>query len=496
MRQTKYLFLISVFCTGCVQVAPKYQKPALIVPPAPKFQELTGSDEWKTAAPADAVLKGKWWEVFGDPLLNKLEEQVDVGNYNVRQIEAQFRQARALLLVNSAALYPTIGTTSSISQTDRGANAGGRGFGSSFNTPFSASWEPDLWGRLHTIIEGNTANAQVFAADIENIRLSVHASVAISYFSLLANDMQLELLNSTIDAYQKFLTLTMNRFNGGVASKVDVTLAQTQVYNTQAQATDLAVQRNQLEHAIAVLLGQNPAGFSIPRGKIAAPPPPIPVALPSQLLERRPDIAAQERLVAAANANIGLAKIAFYPSITLNASTGLSSGSLLSLLSWASRTWSAGPNASQTLFDFGRRDAQLLQVQAAYDSTVATYRQLVLTSFQQVEDNLSTLRVLAHESEIQDKAVASAEQSLALETERYKAGTDSYLNVITTQTITLAGERAAVTLLGRRMTAAINLILALGGGWDASSLPTLQQIKDPALADPANTYKVAQTQTH
>ncbi|HXJ40832.1 MAG TPA: efflux transporter outer membrane subunit [Bryobacteraceae bacterium] len=493
--QKKLLIFTSLFCSGCVQVAPKYQKPVMPVPPPPQFQELAGSEQWKTAAPGDAVLKGKWWEAFGDPELNKLEELVAVNNFNVKQVEAQFRQARALMLQSNSNLYPTVGTTPGINQTDRGGNAGGRGFASTFSIPFSASWEPDLWGRLHTIIEGNTANAQVFAADIENIRLSVQAALAINYFTLLGNDMQLELLNDTIDAYQKFLTLTINRFNGGVASKVDVTLAQTQVLTTQAAATDLAVQRNTLEHAIAVLIGQAPAGFSIAHGKIAAIPPPIPVGLPSQLLERRPDIAAQERLVAAANANIGLAKIAYYPTVTLSASTGLSSNSLWSLLSWASRTWSAGPAASQTLFDFGRRDAQLLQTLAAYDAVVAVYRQLVLTAFQQVEDNLSTLRVLAQESEQQTQATATAEQSLALETERYKAGTDSYLNVITTQAIALASERTGVTLLQRRMTAAVNLILALGGGWDTSTLPTPDQIKAPAMADPANTFKVAQPKT-
>ena len=256
------------------------------------------------------------------------------------------------------------------------------------------------------------------------------------------------------------------------------------------------MQRHQLEHAIAVLTGQAPAGFSIPRSKIAGPPPPIPVGIPSQLLERRPDIASSERSIAVANANIGLAKIAFYPSVTLSVSTGVTSPSLFSLLSWASRTWSAGPNANQVLFDFGRRDAQMQLTQAAYDAQVANYRQTILNAFQQVEDNLSNLRVLAEETDQQARAVAAAEQSLNLQTERYKGGTDSYLNVITTQTILLQAQRNAVTLLQRRMQSAVNLILALGGGWDSSVLPTLPQIKDPAMANPANTIKVSMPATH
>ncbi|MCU1326581.1 MAG: efflux system, outer rane lipoprotein NodT family [Bryobacterales bacterium] len=491
-RSPKYLILISVFCVGCRNIAPRYVKPPLTVPPPQQFQELTGSDEWKTATPSDDLMKGKWWEVFNDPLLSQLEEKVAVDNFNVKVIEAQFRQARAIVLASSANLDPTISTQPSVNQTIRGSNSGRLGFGSSFGLPFLANWEPDLWGRLRTIIEGNTATAQIRAADLENIRLSLQATLALSYFNIQANDMQYALLMDTLNLYEQFLTLTVNRFNGGVASRVDVTLAQTQVYTTQAAATDLQVQRSQLEHAIAVLTGQNPAGFSIPRGRISAPPPPIPVALPSQLLERRPDIAAQERAIAVANATIGLAKIAFYPTLNLSVNTGLTSPSLLSLLSWASRTWSAGPNANQILFDFGRRDAQMTAALAGYDAQVAAYRQVILSAFQQVEDNLSNLRVLAQEAEQQNRAVGSAEQSLNLQTERYKAGTDSYLNVITTQTILLQAQRNAVTLLQRRMQSAVNLILALGGGWDSSVLPTLPQIKDPAMGNPVNTIKVSQ----
>jgi NodT family efflux transporter outer membrane factor (OMF) lipoprotein len=340
-------------------------------------------------------------------------------------------------------------------------------------------------------VESTNASTQAQAALLENVRLTLQSTLAASYFGLLGSDMQLSLLNDTIAAYQTYLTLTNNRFNGGVASKADVSLAETQLYTAQASAVDVAVARNNFEHAIAVLTGRAPSELSIARGKISGPPPPIPVGVPSALLERRPDVAAQERNMMVANANIGLQETAFYPTLTLSASAGLSSGSALNLFSYASRLWSAGPSLSQTLYDAGRRNAQMRGVEAAYDATVASYRQTVLTAFQQVEDNLSALRVLAEESTLQDRAVASADQSLQLETERYKAGTDSYLNVILVQTIALNNQRTAVTLLQRRLTSAVALIAALGGGWDQKYLPTDQDLRNPDLRNPANTKKVA-----
>jgi NodT family efflux transporter outer membrane factor (OMF) lipoprotein len=309
---------------------------------------------------------------------------------------------------------------------------------------------------------------------------------------LLGTDMQIALLNQTDEAYQKNLDLTVNRFNGGVAAKSDVTLAQTQLYTTQAEATDEQTTRDQLEHAIAVIIGVSPAELTIPPGKIQGPPSPVPTAVPSILLERRPDVAAQERLIAAANANNGIAQTAYYPTLSLSASAGLLSPNLQSLFTWASRTWSTGPGVSQTLFDFGRRDAVVQQMRANYDAAVAAYRETVLTAFQQVEDNLSDLRVLAQEADQEKQAVDAAEISLALEIERYKAGTDSYLNVITTQTLALGDERTAVTILQRRLTSAVALISALGGGWDASTLPTPDQMRSAALGETANTTKVAQ----
>jgi NodT family efflux transporter outer membrane factor (OMF) lipoprotein len=491
MRNSLKILIPSVlFCSACA-VGPKYQAP--VVPAPPAFKEFAGNDQWKTATPSDGLLKGKWWEIFGDPKLNELEERVSTNNFSVKQAEAQFRASRSLVLGNRANYYPTIGSNPGITQGDNGGS-GGRGGGttSNFQLPFTASWEPDFWGRVRLAVENANANAQVSAADLENARLSLQGTLAIDYFNLLSTDMQIALLDDTIKAYQTNLTLTNNRFQGGVAAKSDVTLAQTQLYTTQASRTDLLTTRNQLEHAIAVIAGMAPAELSIAQGKIAGPPPPIPTELPSVLLERRPDIAAQERLIAAANAQIGITQTAYYPTLTLSATAGLTNGNLGSLFTYASRLWSVGPSLSETLFDFGRRGAAVQGAQANYDAAVAAYRETVLTAFQQVEDNLSNLRVLAQEAQETALAVQAAEQSLVLETERYKAGTDSYLNVITTQTITLSDERTAVILLGRRMTSAVNLIVALGGGWDKSDLPKPDQIRSKGMGDPAYTQKVAQ----
>jgi NodT family efflux transporter outer membrane factor (OMF) lipoprotein len=479
------LLLTALFTTAC-QIGPKYQAPVAPAPPA--FKEFAGSEEWKTATPSDGKLQGKWWQAFNDPQLNELEEHVAVDNFNVKQAEAQFRIARAIILGDRASYYPTIGSSPSINQGDTV-----RGTSSNFSLPASATWEPDFWGRVRLSVEGANANAQFSAAELENMRLSLQGTLAIDYFNLLSTDMQIKLLDDTIAAYQKNLTLTINRFNGGVAGKSDVTLAQTQVFTTQASRTDLTASRNQLEHAIAVITGRAPSELNIPPGAITAlQPPTIPLAIPSALLERRPDIAAQERLIAAANASVGLAQTAFYPTLTLGATAGLANGNLGKLFTWGSRVWSAGPSVSQTLFDFGKRDASVVSAQASYDSSVQAYRQTVLTAFQQVEDNLSNLRVLAQEAQEIAAAVQAAEQSLQLEIERYKAGTDSFLNVITTQTIALGDERSAVVLLGRRMVSAVNLMVALGGGWDTSTLPSPDQIRSKGMADPKNVEKVAQ----
>ena len=479
-RHWKTLVLVSLLCSGCT-IGPKYQRPLAQTPPA--LKEMAGNDQWKMATPGDGLLKGKWWEIFGDPELNRLEELVNIDNQNVKQAEAQFRQARALVAANRANYYPTIGTTPAVSQSYAGANSGRGVAGSSqsFSLPATATWEPDLWGRVRLSVENAVNNAQVSAADLENIRLSQQALLATDYFLLAAQDMQIGVLSDTIKAYDQNLQLTMNRYAGGVASKSDITLAQTQLAGAKAQSTDMHIARAQDEHAIAMLTGQPPASLEIGHSTIAGPPPPIPLAVPSLLLERRPDIAASERLVAAANANVGLAETAYYPTLTLSASPGFLSTDLATLFAYASRSWSTGGSLSQTLFDFGRRGAALASSEAAYDATVAAYRQTVLSAFQEVEDDLGSLRYLAEESVQEQDAVVASQQALNLELERYRAGTDSYLNVITTQIIALGDQQTAITILQRRMTSAVDLVKALGGGWDASTLPSGNALRAVAL---------------
>ena len=484
-RLSRIVVFASLLCSGCT-IGPKYQRPVATTPVA--LKEMVGNDQWKMATPSDGLLKGKGCEIFGDPQLNRLEELVSVNNQNVKLAEAQFRQARALVAANHANYYPTIGSAPAITQNDAGRNTGrGNGTSQSFSLPATATWEPDLWGRVRLSVENAVNNAQVSAADIENIKLSQQALLATDYFLLAAQDMQLKVLSDTIAAYDKNLQLTINRYNGGVASKSDITLAQTQLAGAKAQSTDIHIARSQDEHAIAMLTGQAPASLDIGPTTIAGPPPPIPMAVPSQLLERRPDIAANERQVAAANANVGIAETAYYPTLTLSATPGLLASNLANLFSYASRSWSAGPSLSQTLFDFGRRGAALQGAEAEYDGTVAAYRQTVLSAFQEVEDDLASLRYLAEEAVQEQEAVVASQQALALELQRYRAGTDSYLNVITTQIIALGDQQTAITILQRRMTAAVDLVKALGGGWDASSLPSVNVLRSVSVADPKST---------
>jgi NodT family efflux transporter outer membrane factor (OMF) lipoprotein len=487
VSQTALLLLL--ICAGC-RVGPTYTRPSAPVPPA-----FTENDQWKTAHPNDGELRGNWWEMFNDPKLNELEQMVNPSNQTVKQAEAQFRQARALVALNRAQYFPTIGAAPAIStglsstRAGSGTAVASRGVTTQYTLPLSVSWEPDLWGRVRLAVENASASAQASAADLENVRLSLQTELATDYFLLRGIDMQLALLNSNITGYERALQLTINRFNGGVASKTDVLQAQTQLDSTKAQATDLGVTRAQDDHAIAVLTGRPPEQLAIPLGDIKGLPPPIPAAVPSQLLERRPDIAGAERRVAAANAEIGLAQTAFYPTLSLTGSAGFTASSFLNWFTWPSRFFSVGPALSQTLFDFGRRRAQVQISEAAYDALVAAYRQTVLGAFQEVEDNLAALRILEQEAAQQQSAVTASEQSLQLEIDRYKAGTVSYLDVITSQTIALTNERAAVTILRNRMTAAVQLIKGAGGGWNASTLPSPDALRSPATADPS---KVAQ----
>jgi NodT family efflux transporter outer membrane factor (OMF) lipoprotein len=466
---------VCLMFSGCA-IGPRYTRPPAPVPDT--FKELADNDQWKMATPRDDQAKGHWWEIFGDSELDELESLVEVDNQNVKQAEAQFREARAAVLGNRANAYPRIGVGPTITRTSTGSSGGkGSGTFTTFALPLDVSWEPDLWGRVRLAVEGAVGQAQVSAADLENVRLSEQALLAVDYFSLSAEDMQEALLADTIDAYRRNLQLTTDRYNGGVASRSDLTLAQAQLASATAQSTDLHAVRAQFEHAIATLTGRPPSELRIGPRRIDGPPPPMPIVVPSELLERRPDIAASERLIASANANVGLAMTAYYPTLQLSASPALFAQSVASLFSWAGRNLSASAQLSHTVADFGRRRAALEGAQASYDGAVAGYRQTVLSAFQEVENDLASLRYLAEEAGQQEQAVAAAQQSLNLELDRYRAGTESYLNVITTQIILLNDQQTAVSILQRRLSAAVDLIKAVGGGWDASMLPTPEALR-------------------
>ena len=481
---------------GCV-VGPDYMRPPTAAPEV--YKETPG---WKVAQPRDELSRGAWWEIYNDPKLNALEEQVDINNQNIAVAEAQFRQALALVQEARAAYFPTVtggaswtrlqnsGTVGTISPTTTSGGASGTagtsGRGTSKVSPgpppitefllnSDLTWEPDLWGKVRRQVESSRASAQASAADLEGVRLSARATLAQSYFQLRTVDDLKRLLNNTAADYQKILVFTKNQYAQGVASLGDVSIAEAQLKSTQAQAIDLGVQRAQLEHAIALLIGKSPSVFAIPEARQTLRVPAVPFGMPSELLERRPDIAAAERNMAAANALIGVALSAYYPTITLSASGGFETSSLAKWLTWPSRIWSLGAAASETLLDFGLRAGQTAAARAAYDASVATYRQTVLTGFQQVEDNLAALGILKEEGQVQDEAVQASRKSLAVSTNQYKAGILSRIALLVVETQTLANERTAITILGNRMSANVLLIEALGGGWKSSDLPPVGQ---------------------
>jgi len=459
-------------------VGPKYRQPSTPVPaefkeqPPESFKE---SDGWKRSQPADQALRGKWWELFGDSKLNELEEQVTISNQDLKVAEARFREARAMIRFNRASQFPTISVGPSVSSLRDSAHRPFFASSSSptgdFVLPFDLSYELDVWGRVRRTVAAAREEAQASAADLETVRLSLHAELAFDYLELRAADAEKQLLDDTVKAYVDGLKLTTNRYEGGAAPRSDVEQAKTQLASTQAQDTDVGVQRAQFEHAIAVLAGKPPADLSIPPAPLDTQPPIVPIGLPSQLLERRPDVAASERRVAEANEQIGIARAAFFPTLMLGASAGLEGTSLLNWFNWPSRFWAVGPSMVQTLFDAGRRRATSDAALASYDASVASYRETALTAFQQVEDNLAALRILEQESKEQREAVAAAEESLRIFTNRYKGGIDTYLQVITAQTATLTNQRTEVDIRRRRMEASVLLIKALGGGWDKTSLP-------------------------
>lgn len=457
-------------------IGPDYVKPGVVAPQG--YKEVSPENgQWKTATPRDQASRGQWWTVFEDPILNGLEEQVVRSNQSLAAAQAQYRQARALAQAANSGYLPIVTAGASVSRFRRSANAYNStpatiGPANDFALPLDVSWEADIWGRVRRSVESAQASAQAAAAEVEAIRLSIQAELAIDYFLLRGIDSERDLLARTIVAYAKAHELTVNRHDGGVASDADVAQAETQLRTAQAQAVDLRVQRVQLEHAVALLIGKAPAEFSLPMADSNPLPPAVPVGVPSELLERRPDIASAERQVAAANAQIGVAKAAFYPTLSLGATAGFESSKVSNWLLWPSRFWSLGPELAVTLFDGNRRAALSDQAQAAYDVTVAGYRQTVLTAFQDVEDNLAALAILAEEARIQDGAVKSAQRSLALATNRYTAGAASYLDVVIAQTFALGNERTAVDISRRRMTASVRLIKALGGDWNVADLPT------------------------
>lgn len=468
------LFFLSAIATlqlcGCT-VGPTYRRPVAEVPTA--YKEL---GNWKEARPNDQHLGGNWWEMFQDPQLNALERQVNISNQNLKAAEAQYTQARAALRYNRAAYFPTI---------DGGVNASRNRISNNrppvlatngvtyndFQVPFELSYEVDVWGRIRRTVESYRDQAQASAADLATVNLSMHAQVALFYFQARVLDAQEQLLNSTVTQYEQALELIQNRYAGGIASDLEVQQAKTQLETTRAQAIDVGVARAQYEHAVAILIGKPPADFSLAALPLTTPPPPIPAGLPSELLERRPDIAAAERRMASANAQIGVAKAAYYPTISLGATGGFESGVITTLISGPSALWSVGGSAIAPIFDAGRRKANVDQAIAAYDQNVANYRETVLTGFQQVEDNLAALRILQHEAQVQENAVVAAQKYLELANSRYTGGVTSYLEVTTAQSAALSDELTAVNILGRRMVDAVTLVQALGGGWYRSSLP-------------------------
>jgi NodT family efflux transporter outer membrane factor (OMF) lipoprotein len=478
--------LSMTFVTGCM-VGPKYHVPAAPAQAPPinykespaQFQD---SDGWKVAQPQDAMLRGKWWEIYNDLELNALEDQLNIDNQNIKQYFENFMEARSLIAQARSQLYPTVGTSPSYSRSRSSGNlthatVANTGSQSSVGSlPLTVSWEPDLWGRIRNTIRNAEYNAQLSAADLENERLTEQASLASYFFEIRGQDALQKLLNDTVEADKKALELTRSLYETGIDDRISVVEAENTLQNAQSQAINLGVARAQYQHAIAVLIGANASSFSIPVKPMLTTPPAIPVGLPSQLLERRPDIAGAERNMAAANAEIGIAYAAFYPSLSLSAEGGFESSTFKHLFDWPSRFWSIGPTVNETIFDAGLRRAEVHQYVSIYNADIASYRQTVLTAFQQVEDYLAAVRILSQQILQQEQAAKSAQEFVTLEMARYQTGVDPYVNVVTAQTTLLADQQTLANLHVQEMTASVQLIEALGGGWDRSQLPTESQV--------------------
>ncbi len=468
--------------SGCM-VGPKYVKPS--VPMAPAYKEATPDTykenaNWQVAQPADAAQRGEWWKIFGDAELNALEPQVAANNQDLKAADARFREARALIRFTHSSLYPTVGVApfaggvreSTYRPYFSVSSAQGNGVGD-IQLPVDMNYEIDVWGRVRHTVSAAKEEAQASAGDRQTVLLSLQAELAFDYFEARSADAQEKLLNDTVKDFEEAYRITNNRFEGGVSPKSDVDQALTQLEAARVQARDITLQRAQFEHAIAVLLGQPPASFTLTNAPLDARPPAIPPGLPSELLERRPDIASAERRVAEANDRIGIARTAFYPTISLNGTVGIEATSFANLFNPASLLWSIGPMLSQTVFDAGRRASVSEQANASYDETVANYRQTTLTAFQQVEDNLVALRVLQQEAEHQRQATLAAQSAEQIFNNRYVGGLDTYLQVVTAQTTALTNERNDIDIMRRQMDASVLLIKALGGGWNVTDLPKL-----------------------
>ncbi|MBV8049856.1 MAG: efflux transporter outer membrane subunit [Acidobacteriaceae bacterium] len=468
------LFAAEAFSVAGCSVGPRYKLPATTVPTA--YKE---SVNWKTAGPNEQNLGGDWWEIFHDLQLDELERQISVSNQNLKAAVAQYQQARAMLRYSRADYFPTVTADPSANRERYSANSSASGSQlkgktvNDFAVPLNISYETNAWGRVSRNVEYYREQAQASEADLAVVNLTLHTALAVDYFAARTLDAEEKLLRDTVVQYEQALQLNEDRYHGGIASEVDVEQAKTILKTTQAMAVDVGVARSQFEHAVAVLIGKPPSGFALPPLPLTADPPQVPVGVPSELLERRPDIAAAERRVASANAQIGLAKLAYYPLINLTAGGGFGSGVITTLFQGPSAIWSVGASAGQTIFDVGRRRALSDEAKAGYDFAVASYRETTLTAFQQVEDSLAALSILDREAGVQDEAVKAAQQSLALSVTRYEGGVTNYLEVIVAQNALLENQVAAVNILGRRMASAVTLIEALGGGWDKSLLVAL-----------------------
>ena len=455
-----------LLASSACAVGPKYMRPD--APASPAFKEAMPAG-WKEAQPNDGALRGTWWTVYGDARLGALEDQVTISNQNVLAADAQFRAAVAAVRVTRAGQFPTVTVTPSAGAS---GGAGASGPQRQYSLPVDVAYQVDIWGSIRRSVAANSAIAQASAAELENARLLYQAELASDYFQIQGLEASGQLLDATVKSYEQYVQLTQDRYEGGVVSMGDVALARTQLETARGQFADLGVQRAQFEHAIAVLTGKPPSALSISAAPRQSPPPAMLIGLPSSLLERRPDVAAAERQVAAANEQIGIAKAAFFPSLSVGASAGSQATAIIDLLTVPTRAWSVGAQLAESLFDGGKRRGQVKIAEANYDATVANYRQTVLTGLQQVEDSLAQLRILSDEADIVGRAIEAAQQSLDISTVQYRGGLTNYLQVITAQTSLLQNQRAAVDILTRRLVASVSLIQALGGGWDASQLPS------------------------